>query len=156
VRGFTISAADSFVKGQRKRKPICLECVKRYYGPVAQCANKLTVTVARRSRDSVGSAEIWFQCQTQEEAWSQLKELSGEEVGNLEEKAEEDRLAFSGHRKSTAAQAALNRGRKAGEIPRSGARVVVRHNYGLSNPTMPLLVHLCVIHMLLCKPIDRP
>lgn len=134
LRGFAISAPGSLAKGKRKRKPICLECVKQYYGPVTQCANKLTVTVGSRSGDSVGAAEIWFQHKTREEAWSQMKELLGKEVGNLEETAEEDRLVFSEHRKSTAAQAALHGGRKAGEIPRSNAKAVVRQNCELLSP----------------------
>ena len=45
----------------------------------------------------------------------------------MRDKAEEGRLAFSGHRARTAAQAALNRGRKVGETPRSHAPMTVSH-----------------------------
>ncbi|GAQ80248.1 hypothetical protein KFL_000490380 [Klebsormidium nitens] len=123
LKGFAISSPDSVAKGQRKRQPLCLECVKRHLGPVTQCANKLTISVARTNRDSVVSTEVWFQRKTLGEAWSQLKDLSGEEIGDMREGAEEGRLAFSGNRSSTAAQAAVNRGRKVGETARSNAQV---------------------------------
>ncbi|GAQ90243.1 hypothetical protein KFL_006170110, partial [Klebsormidium nitens] len=78
--------------------------------------------VARPNRTSVGSAEVWFQRKTPEAwAWRQLKELRGEEIRNLQVKAEEERPG--GRRKTTAAQAAVNRGRKVGEIARSSAQV---------------------------------
>jgi hypothetical protein len=129
LKGFAISSPESVAKGQRKRQPLCLECVKRHFGPVTQCGDKLTISVARTNRGSAGSVEIWFQRKSLGEEWSQLKELSGEEIGNLREKAEEERPG--GRRKTTAAQAAVNRGRKVGETARSSAQVEVSRNEDL-------------------------
>ncbi|GAQ77801.1 hypothetical protein KFL_000040010 [Klebsormidium nitens] len=87
----------------------------------SSCADNLTITVGRTNRGSAGSVEVWFQRKSLGAEWRQLKKLSGEEVGNLREKAEEERPG--GRRKTTAAQAAVNRGRKAGETARSSAQV---------------------------------
>ncbi|GAQ91350.1 hypothetical protein KFL_007700070, partial [Klebsormidium nitens] len=101
-------------------RTVNVPCVKRHFGPVTQCGDKLTISVARTNRGSAGSDEVWFQRKSLGEEWRQLKELSGEEIGNLREKAEEERPG--GRRKTIAAQAAVNRGRKVGETARSSTQ----------------------------------
>jgi hypothetical protein len=154
LKGFAISSPASVARGQKKRWPLCLECVKRHFGHVTQCADKLTISIAMTNRGSVGSAEVLFQRKTLGGAWSQLKQVSGEEIDNLREKAEEERPC--GRRKTTAAQAAVNRGQKGGETTKFSAEMEVSTNMDLDILDMCLLFanshaflqprYCCVLH----------
>ncbi|GAQ86810.1 hypothetical protein KFL_003120160 [Klebsormidium nitens] len=114
LKGFAVSDPSSRVKGQRKEQPVCLECVKNLIGPVSTTSTAATVV----RRGWVGPAEVWFERTAVAEPWRQVKVLLGEDVVALQAKGEEARLAIGGRRASTAAEAALNRGRKVGEAAR--------------------------------------
>ncbi|GAQ88997.1 hypothetical protein KFL_004770040 [Klebsormidium nitens] len=83
---------------------------------VARRLRRTAVTV--ETRGSVGAAEVWFERSAPAESWRQVKVLLSEDVVALQAKGEEARLAAGGHRASTAAEAALNRGRRVGEVAR--------------------------------------
>jgi hypothetical protein len=119
VKGFVVTAFESRAKGQRKQQALCLECVKRHIGCVT--VTSLTVSVTEES------AQIWFERSSPADAWRQQKSLLGEEIVaacNLKE--EEAWHEFSGRCTSTAAEAAVNKGRHAGEIPRKASIQTVR------------------------------
>jgi hypothetical protein len=124
LKGFAVTERDSRVKGQRKDQPFCLQCVGRQYGQVLESADRLAITVARVGW--VGPAEVWFERSSSAQPWRQLKALLAAELQPLISREQEAKQAFGGRRTSTAAEAALNRGRNAGEIPRAKAPSAVR------------------------------
>lgn len=132
LKGFAVTERDSRVKGQRKDQPLCLQCLGRHFGFVSESADRLGISIARVGR--VGPAEVWFQRSSPAEPWRQLKTLLGEELKPLILREEQAKQAFGGRRGGTAAEAALNRGRKAGEIARGTAPPAVRVFSALTQP----------------------
>jgi hypothetical protein len=72
----------------------------------------------------VGPTEIWFARTEPTDSWRQQRVLLGEEVIRLQMMKAKNMEAAGGKRIKSAAEAALNRGRQAGEIPRKFPQTV--------------------------------
>lgn len=113
LSGFIISN-----KGSGKNQPLCLACMERWVGKVSVT----TITVGVSPTGWVGPPEVWFDRTAQatgNNSWHQRKVLLGEEVVRLQTMDAMSKAAAGGKRSNSAAKAALNRGRQAGEIPRT-------------------------------------
>jgi hypothetical protein len=118
------------VKGSGKSQPLCIACIERWVGRVLVTKTSINVAPA----GWVGPAEVWFARIEPTDSWRQQRVLLGEEVIRLQMMNAKSMEAAGGERIKSAAEAALNRGRQAGEIPRNppqpmGAFCRGRHSY---------------------------
>jgi hypothetical protein len=109
--GFVISGK---VKNSGMSQPVCIACIERWVGRVL--LTKTSISVAPDGW--VGPAEVWFARTEPTDSWRQQRVLLGEEVIRLQMMNTKSREATGGKRSKSAAEAALNRGRQAGQIPR--------------------------------------
>jgi hypothetical protein len=108
------------MKGSGKSQPVCIACIERWVGRVL--VTKISINVAPAGW--VGPAEAWFARTQPTDSWRQQRVLLGEEVIRLQMMDAKSRDAAGGKRTKSAAEAALNRGRQAGEIPRKFPQTV--------------------------------
>jgi hypothetical protein len=94
---------------------VCIACIERWV-PGRVLITKTTISVAPAGW--VGSAEVWFARTEPTDSWRQQRILLGEEVIRLQMMDAKSREAAGGKRSKSAAEAALNRGRQTGQIPR--------------------------------------
>jgi hypothetical protein len=109
--GFVISGK---VKGSGKSQPLCLAYIERWVGKVLVTKTSISAAPA----GWVGPAEVWFARTEPTGSWHQKKVLLGEEVCRLQKLDAQSRKAAGAKRSRCAAEAALNKGRDAGQIPR--------------------------------------
>jgi hypothetical protein len=126
--GFVISGK---MKGSGKSQPVCIACIERWVGRVLVTKTSINVAPA----GWVGPAEAWFARTEPTDSWRQQRVLLEEEVIWLQMMDAKSRDAAGGKRTKSAAEAALNRGRQAGEIPRKFPQTVSRVCRG--HPTDP-------------------
>jgi hypothetical protein len=108
------SSPANLMKGSGKSQPVCIACIERWVGRVL--LTKTSISVARAGW--VGPAEVWFARTEPTDSWRQQRALLGEEVIRLQLMDAKSREAAGGKRTKSAVEAALNRGRQAGQIPR--------------------------------------
>jgi hypothetical protein len=108
--GFAVSTK---VKGSGKNQPMCLACIERWVGTVTVTKTVVGVLPA----GWVGPPEVWFDRTQHTDPWRQRKILLGEEVMRLQTMNAKSMEAAGGKRIKSAAEAALTRGRQAGQIP---------------------------------------
>jgi hypothetical protein len=109
--GFVISGK---LKGSGKSQPVCIACIERWVGRVLVTKTSINVAPA----GWMGPAEVLFARTESTDSWGQQRVLLGEEVIRLQMINAKSMEAAGGKRIKSAAVAALNRGRQAGEIPR--------------------------------------
>jgi hypothetical protein len=109
--GFVISGK---MKGSGKSQPVYIACIERWVGRVLVTKTSINVAPA----GWVGSAEAWFAHTEPTDSWRQQRVLLEEEVIRLQMMNAKSMESAGGKRIKSAAEAALNRGRQAGQIPR--------------------------------------
>lgn len=103
--GFAISSA---VKSKQRAQPLCLSCVQRWVGIVHLTETSVTV------QQKQATSETWFKRESKGTLWKQVKELTGDYIGNLAVQDALSRQSVTGKVVKPAAESALNRGNTAG------------------------------------------